>query len=80
MPVPDDPDGETVFVVAAYERQSEVSERLRRALPPVLVIGRDEWTSPLVSLLGDEIVRDAPGQAAVLDRLVDLLSIVKRSA
>ncbi len=68
-----EPDGETVFVVAAYERQSEISERLRRTLPPILTIRKDEWTSPLVGLLCDEIVRDAPGQAAVLDRLVDLL-------
>jgi AraC-like DNA-binding protein len=34
-----------------------------------------EWDSPVVGLLGAEIVRDEPGQEAVLDRLLDLLVI-----
>ena len=33
------------------------------------------WDSPLVALLADEIVKDEPGQEAVLDRLLDLLLI-----
>jgi AraC-like DNA-binding protein len=32
-----------------------------------------DWESPLVPLLHDEVVKDEPGQAAVLDRLLDLL-------
>ena len=35
----------------------------------------DAWDSPLVALLADEIVKDEPGQEAVLDRLLDLLLI-----
>ena len=35
----------------------------------------DAWGSPLIPLLADEIVRDEPGQEAVLDRLLDLLLI-----
>jgi AraC-like DNA-binding protein len=68
-----DPRGETVFLVGAYEDLSDVSGRLRRALPPVLSLSHAEWGSPLVSLLCDEVVKDEPGQAAVLDRVLDLL-------
>jgi AraC-like DNA-binding protein len=68
-----DPEGPTVFLVGAWEALSDVSVRLLRALPPVLSLSRMEWESPLVALLCDELGRDAPGQAAVLDRLLDLL-------
>lgn len=67
------PQGETVFLVGAYEHLSDISDRLLRALPPVLSLSRSEWDSPLVRLLCDEVVKDEPGQAAVLDRLLDLL-------
>lgn len=68
-----DPQGSTVFLVGAYEDLSDVSERLLRALPPVLALGHGDWESPLVPLLHDEVGKDEPGQAAVLDRLLDLL-------
>lgn len=68
-----DPDGSTVFLVGAYERLSDISDRLLRSLPPVLSLSHTEWESPLVPLLCDEVVKDEPGQAAVLDRLLDLL-------
>jgi AraC-like DNA-binding protein len=68
-----DPAGDTRFLVGAYEQPSDTSDRLLRALPPVLKVSHDEWDSPLVALLGDEIGKDEPGQAAVLDRLLDLL-------
>lgn len=70
-----DPDGSTVMLVGAYESMGDVSERLRRALPPLLSLANDQWDSPLVSLLCDEVVKDQPGQAAVLDRLLDLVLI-----
>lgn len=68
-----DPDGPTVFLVGAYEHLSDISDRLLRALPPVLSLPRADWESPLVPLLCEEVVKDEPGQAAVLDRLLDLL-------
>ena len=68
-----DPRGTTVFVVGAYEHLSDISDRLLRALPPVLSLARADWGSPLIPLLCDEVVKDEPGQAAVLDRLLDLL-------
>jgi len=68
-----DPQGSTVFLVGAYEHLSDISDRLLRALPPVLSLSRAAWESPLVPLLCEEVVKDEPGQAAVLDRLLDLL-------
>ena len=70
-----DPDGDTVMLVGAYESMGDISDRLLRALPPLLSLANDEWDSPLVSLLCEEVVKDEPGQAAVLDRLIDLLLI-----
>lgn len=68
-----DAGGETVFMVGAYEHLSDISDRLLRALPPVIYLSRNDWESPLVPLLCDEVIKDEPGQAAVLDRLLDLL-------
>jgi len=70
-----DPNGSTVMLVGAYEAMGDVSERLLRALPPVLSLGNDQWDCPLIPLLVDEVVKDDPGQSAVLDRLLDLLLI-----
>ena len=69
------PDGETELLTGTYGLDGEVGRRLLRALPAVAVIAGDALESPLVALLADEIVRDAPGQEAVLDRLLDLLLI-----
>jgi AraC-like DNA-binding protein len=70
-----DPDGSTLMLVGAYESTGDISDRLLRALPPLLSLSNDQWDSPLVSLLCDEVEKDQPGQAAVLDRLIDLLLI-----
>ena len=70
-----DPDGSTTLLTGAYGLAGEVGARLLRALPPVLVLGRADWDSPLVGLLAAELGRDEPGQEAVLDRLLDLLLI-----
>jgi AraC-like DNA-binding protein len=69
------PDGATMLLTGAYALDGEVSQRLLRALPTLLVLRDEEWDSPIVSLLADEIVKDEPGQEAVLDRLLDLLLI-----
>ncbi|WP_188195540.1 AraC family transcriptional regulator [Nonomuraea sp. SYSU D8015] len=66
-----DPNGETVMLIGAYSMEGEVSRRLLEALPPLIV----QPGGPLISLLGAEIVKDEPGQEAVLDRLLDLLLI-----
>lgn len=69
--------GETVLLTGAYaaEGEGEVGSRLLRALPAVVVVRGEEIDGPLVDLLAVEMVRDAPGQQAVLDRILDLLLI-----
>jgi AraC-like DNA-binding protein len=69
------PDGEAVMLTGTYQLGGEVSRRLLRALPPLLVLRADDWDCALIPLLADEIVKDEPGQEAVLDRLLDLLLI-----
>ena len=68
-------DGATIMLTGTYALDGEVSGRLLRALPPLLVLREGEWDCPVVPLLADEIVKDEPGQEAVLDRLLDLLLI-----
>ncbi|MET0524280.1 MAG: AraC family transcriptional regulator [Nocardioides sp.] len=66
-------DGETVMLIGTYEDATEIGSRVLSRLPSDLVLrGVD---SPLVGLLSDEMTRDAPGQEAVLDRLLDLLLV-----
>src|SRR4051794_26182787 len=67
--------GETVLLTGVYLLEGEVTRRLLRALPRTMVLRADELDTPLIDLLGTEVVRDAPGQEAVLDRLLDLLLI-----
>jgi AraC-like DNA-binding protein len=69
------PDGATVMLTGTYQLHGDVSQRLLRALPAVLVLRREELNSPLVALMADEIGKDEQGQEAVLDRLLDLLLI-----
>lgn len=70
-----DPDGATILLTGTYHLDGEISQRLLRALPQLLVLRRDAWDTPLVPLLAEEIVKDEAGQEAVLDRLLDLLLI-----
>jgi AraC-like DNA-binding protein len=69
------PDGSTSMLVGTYERDSEIGRQLLSVLPRLVVMAADAWDSPLVPMLGQEIVRDEPGQEAVLDRLLDLLLV-----
>ena len=68
-------DGQTLLITGAYHLDGEVSDRLLRVLPDLLVLRDDEWDSPVIPLLTQELVKDEPGQEAVLDRLLDLLLI-----
>ena len=68
-------DGATVMLTGTYQLDGEVSRRLLRALPTLLVLRDEDWESPVIGLLAGEIVKDDPGQEAVLDRLLDLLLI-----
>lgn len=70
-----DHNANTLFLIGSYESMADVSDRLRSALPPLLWLKNEHWDSPLIQLLNDEMARDAPGQAAILDRLLDMLLI-----
>ncbi|MBC2641372.1 MULTISPECIES: AraC family transcriptional regulator [unclassified Rhodococcus (in: high G+C Gram-positive bacteria)] len=67
------PDGRTVMLTGTYQTPGEISRRLLSALPELVVQRRADWDSRLVTLMHEEVVRDEPGQEAVLDRLLDLL-------
>ena len=67
--------GATVMLTGTYQLDGAVGARLLRALPPLLALRDGEWDCPVVPLLAAEIVKDDPGQEAVLDRLLDLLLI-----
>jgi AraC-like DNA-binding protein len=69
------PDGSTVMLTGTYQMRGEISRRLLDALPPLLVLSGETWENPLIPYLAEEIVKDEPGQEAVLDRLLDLLLI-----
>jgi AraC-like DNA-binding protein len=68
-------DGATVLLTGTYQGVGEISTRLVSALPPLIVVRRDDWDSPLAGLLADEMSRDRPGQEVVLDRALDLLVV-----
>lgn len=63
--------GTTVMLIGTYQDRTEVGARVLSRLPACVVLR--QLDSPLVPLLATEIIENAPGQAAVLDRLLDLL-------
>jgi AraC-like DNA-binding protein len=69
------PEGSTELLTGTYEHRSAISQRLLAVLPPLLVQRADAWDDPVAALLAQEVTRDALGQEAVLDRLLDLLLI-----
>ncbi|MGH3375478.1 MAG: AraC family transcriptional regulator [Actinoallomurus sp.] len=70
---PDCSGGAVTMFTGTYQLDGEVSGRLLRALPALLVLPSDAWDASLLPLLDAELDRDAPGQEALLDRLLDLL-------
>ncbi|GAA0909455.1 AraC family transcriptional regulator [Virgisporangium ochraceum] len=69
------PDGKVLMLVGSYQMQGEVSRRLLTVLPRLLTVPAGTLDTPLVPLLNAELVKNEPGQEAVLDRLLDLLLI-----
>lgn len=67
--------GATSVLIGTYERHSEIGRQLLAVLPRLVIMPAGEWDSPLLPMLGREVVRDEPGQEAVLDRLLDLLLV-----
>jgi AraC-like DNA-binding protein len=69
------PDSGCVLLVGTYEGKGEASQPLLTALPGVVLLSREEAGTPLLHLLADEMQVEAPGQRALLDRLLDVLLI-----
>lgn len=65
--------GETTMLIGTYQQATEVGARVLSQLPADVVL-RD-LDSPLITLLASEISQDSLGQAAVLDRLLDLVLV-----
>jgi AraC-like DNA-binding protein len=70
-----DADSPFAALIGTYQLPGDVSQRLLTVLPQLVVVPAAALNSPLVPLLASEIVKDEPGQDAVLDRLLDLLLI-----
>jgi AraC-like DNA-binding protein len=70
-----DPNGSMSMICGTYEVDGAVGDRLLAALPRHLVVRTDGRDDPLVALLASEVIRDEPGQQAMLDRLLDLLLV-----
>lgn len=67
--------GSAVLLSGAYQGRAGISDRLLDTLPDILVITDDECCFPLLTLVAAEVVRDRPGQQAVLNRLLDLMLV-----
>lgn len=67
--------GSTILLTGTYADPDGVSYRLLSALPPLLVQRAGAADARLLGLLRDEIVKEGPGQEAVLDRLLDLVLV-----
>lgn len=69
------PGGSTQLLVGSYEGHGEASRPLLSALPRVAVHDPGPGGDPLLDVLVSELAVDAPGQRALLDRLLDVLLI-----
>lgn len=68
-------DGAAVLVSGAFERRGELSDRLLRVLPDVLMVPAEQSRNQPVEMVAAEVIRDRPGQQLVLDRLLDLMLV-----
>jgi AraC-like DNA-binding protein len=69
------PDAAVAMLVATYDSPGDVGAAVLTALPPLVTLDRSAWDDGLVRVLETETARDAPGQDAVLDRLLDVVLV-----
>jgi AraC-like DNA-binding protein len=69
------PHGRDVLLIGTYTEQGDVSGRLLSTLPSLAVVGAEDVDGPLLAVLEAELEREAVGQGAVLDRLLDLVFV-----
>ncbi|ABS03884.1 helix-turn-helix- domain containing protein AraC type [Kineococcus radiotolerans SRS30216 = ATCC BAA-149] len=70
-----DGDGGTQLLTGTYTEHGALNRRLLDALPALVVLRADAATAPVLTWLTQEVTHHAPGQEAVLDRLLDLLLV-----
>ncbi|MBE2999656.1 AraC family transcriptional regulator [Nocardiopsis sp. HNM0947] len=68
-------DAEDALLNGSYTVTGRVADRLLSALPRVFVVPRDAQRTAALELLEAEVLREEPGQQAVLDRLLDLVLV-----
>lgn len=68
-------EAENVLLTGSFPTSGRIAERLLSALPPVLVVPREQQRSRALDFLESELESREPGQQAVLDRLLDLVLI-----
>lgn len=71
-----DPAGPTVIVRSAYQLHGSVGHRLLDVLPKAVRVPAAALPATIRDLLDSEVGHDAPGQQAVLDRMLDLLLVL----
>lgn len=69
------PDADCMLLVGTYEGKGEASRPLLSALPRVVLLSREEAGGALLDVLAEEVQIEAPGQRALLDRLLDAVLI-----
>ncbi|MEO3829953.1 AraC family transcriptional regulator [Actinomadura sp. B10D3] len=68
-------DAAAVLISGSFERRGELSDRLLRVLPAVLLVPAEQSQNPPVEMMAAEVVKERPGQQLVLDRLLDLMLV-----
>lgn len=73
----DDPSA-SVFLCGAYQFAGDVGQGLIGSLPQVLALAApaEDSLQHLIAALSDELSANAPGQQAVLDRLLDVILVL----
>jgi AraC-like DNA-binding protein len=69
------PDAPASVLVAAYTSDSELFEHLSHGLPPILLVDSDPVVAPVLEALVAETAAPSAAQAAVVDRLVEVLLV-----
>ncbi|HIW98982.1 MAG TPA: AraC family transcriptional regulator [Candidatus Nesterenkonia stercoripullorum] len=65
-------DADDTMLTGSYTVTGRIADRLLSALPRVLVVPHRTQRTAALDLLESEVLRDEPGQQAILDRLLDL--------
>lgn len=68
-------DGRDRLLLGTYLIDSDLSDRLLAALPPLAIVRGNEWDADMLTMFDREASRVEPGQSTILDRLVDLVLI-----